>query len=280
MTNFPLLPELAYWITERIGILERRQQGLPKPWTRDPILQSYRFCNVRREDDTVTQWIKNNWRDPYSGHENMPFAMLVARLVNWPATLAELGFPKNVDVNQLNIYFTQVMHRRFKMGEKVFSGAYIVSTNGVAMDKSEYLEQHVLAPAFGPLRSMPRTSLAAAYSYLTNLNAVGSFIAGQIIADLKHTTVLQHAPDWWDWCAKGPGSMRGLNRLSGWNLNMKWNNDQFIKVLREVRQQLGESFGWRLKICLQDLQNCLCEFDKYQRVKLGQGTPRSTYPGR
>jgi hypothetical protein len=29
----------------------------------------------------------------------------------------------------------------------------------------------------------------------------------------------------------------------------------------------------------QDVQNCLCEFDKYERVRLGEGKPRSTYPG-
>ena len=29
----------------------------------------------------------------------------------------------------------------------------------------------------------------------------------------------------------------------------------------------------------QDLQNCLCEFDKYERVRLNEGRPRSNYPG-
>ena len=29
----------------------------------------------------------------------------------------------------------------------------------------------------------------------------------------------------------------------------------------------------------QDLQNALCEFDKYERVRLGEGRPRSLYNG-
>ena len=29
----------------------------------------------------------------------------------------------------------------------------------------------------------------------------------------------------------------------------------------------------------QDLQNCLCEFDKYERTRLGEGRPRSRYQG-
>ena len=44
-----------YWINERHQIYLRKQAD-PKgwPWTSDPILQEYRFCNVFRELDTVT----------------------------------------------------------------------------------------------------------------------------------------------------------------------------------------------------------------------------------
>lgn len=278
MTNFPLLPELKYWINERWMILERRRNGAKKPWTLDPILQSYRFCNVRREDDTVTIWIRTRWREPFDGHENMAFAMLLARLVNWPGTLAELGFPQEPRWDRDR--FVSIMHEQFRKGAKVFSGAYIVSTNGVAMDKSEYLAHHVLGPAFAPLLAMPRTSLEDAYDYLTGLNAVGSFIAGQMIADLKYTSVLRDAPDWETWCAKGPGSQRGLNRVTGHPLKTKWRNDQFIKTLKQLQDALVYEEHLMIDMCLQDLQNCLCEFDKYQRVKLGEGTPRATYPGR
>lgn len=274
MTNFPLLSELAYWISERSLIQERRAAGVKKPWTQDPILQSYRFCNVHREHDKVTQWIDRNWRRPFAGHENMAFAMLLARLVNWPDTLAILGFPQEPQWDGAT--FVARMHDRQMADEKTFGGAYIVSTNGVQMDKAEYLDKYVLTPVFRLIRQLPNESLEDAYKFLINMNGVGSFIAGQIIADLKYTSVLGDAIDWHDWCAKGPGSMRGLNRLAGHPLEMKWNNEQFVRILKQVREQLGFA---RHDICLQDLQNCLCEFDKYQRVKLGQGKPRASYAG-
>jgi hypothetical protein len=31
------------------------------------------------------------------------------------------------------------------------------------------------------------------------------------------------------------------------------------------------------QLCAQDLQNCLCEFDKYERVRLGQGKPKRRF---
>lgn len=273
MTTFPLLAELRYWINERENIRVRKECGDPKPWTRDPILQSYRFCNVRREDDKVTRWVKKHWRDQYPTHENLPFAMLVARLINLPEALNQLGFPWDWSGER----FVGTLHTRQALGGKNFNSAYIVSTNGVAMDKVEYLEKYVLTPAYPHIRSTPRRSLREAYAFLTELNGIGSFIAGQIIADLKHTPYLCDALDWNHWCAKGPGSQRGLNRLMKQDIEKKWNNDHFIDTLSSLRKELELDPAFPL--CLQDLQNCLCEFDKYMRAKEG-GRPKQQYPGR
>ena len=82
-----------HWIRERENARVNKTQGKPKPWTEDPIIQQYRFCNVEREKDTVSQWIHSNWCEPNVDHPNLVFAMVVARLFNWPPTLERLGFP-------------------------------------------------------------------------------------------------------------------------------------------------------------------------------------------
>ena len=43
-----------YFIKEREQIRLARQVGLPAPWTDDEILTNYRFCNIRRMDDIVS----------------------------------------------------------------------------------------------------------------------------------------------------------------------------------------------------------------------------------
>jgi len=48
---------------ERQAILLRRRAGRPGPWTEDGILQQFRFCNVHREDDTTTIWLRENVRE-------------------------------------------------------------------------------------------------------------------------------------------------------------------------------------------------------------------------
>jgi len=83
----------VYWITEREAIRKRRAAGQPAPWTSDPILNSFRFCNVRREDDAVTRHIAQRWREPRADDPHLWFAMAVARFINLPDTLDELGYP-------------------------------------------------------------------------------------------------------------------------------------------------------------------------------------------
>lgn len=31
------------------------------------------------------------------------------------------------------------------------------------------------------------------------------------------------------------------------------------------------------RLCAQDVQNCLCEFDKHERVRLGEGKPKRRF---
>ena len=50
---------LMYWMFERERIRRRKAKG-KKTLTEDPIMRDYRFCNVRREDDLVSQWLIDN----------------------------------------------------------------------------------------------------------------------------------------------------------------------------------------------------------------------------
>ena len=75
------------FINERHAIYINKVSGADFPWTEDKILQDYSFCNVFRELDKVTIWIRENWREPFADHPNLPFAMAMARQINWPDTL-------------------------------------------------------------------------------------------------------------------------------------------------------------------------------------------------
>lgn len=272
--------ELFAFIRERHAIYERRNSGQPKPWTKDSILQRYRFCNVYRELDTETKWLADNWRK--NATEDFWFAALVFRFVNWhPTAMAISGSacPTPWDPDR----FISAIEQRKKAGEKVYSGAYMISTHGVREEKHFYLAKSLtkIWDSRNEIRYKTGESLREFHSRLEGCFDVGSFIAGQVIADAKYQGSMVYAPDWQFFAASGPGSRRGLNRIFNRPPETRWSEKEWRQALSILHNKIHSKIV-RAKmpsLHAQDLQNCLCEFDKYERARLGEGRPRSTYPG-
>jgi hypothetical protein len=273
--------ELFEFVQERHNIYVHRLAKRPKPWTTDPILQQWRFCNVYRERDKVTRWIATHWREPHSDDPDLCFAMAVARLVNWPDTLAEVGYPVPWDPER----FVTVLEDRQRRGEKVFTGAYMIHADRhFDGSKAAYLAAKVFGPLWegrDALRPRLCGTLAQAHAALMRYDGMGSFMAAQVIADVKYVEPLRSAPDWWTWAASGPGSLRGLNRVLGRPKDAPWAEPEWLRRLQALHREINPLVATAKmpELHAQDLQNCLCEWDKYERVRLGEGKPRSKYPG-
>ena len=264
---------LRYWMQERQKIHDAKEAGKSKPWTQDAILTDYKFCNVKREDDKVTQWFAANWRNKRFWHEkNFIAAIMLGRTINWPDTLAYINFPYTWDKAD---YCKRLDELQAK-GVKVYTGAYMITAGPPGVRKNLWVTDNADQYFKNPPALNPRSIQSSWETIINNkYNCVGPFIAGQIIADLKQTFLLKDAQDWWTWAALGPGSARGLNRLHGRPLSNLIPQQRGLTEMREVRNMLE-----RTDLCLQDIQNCLCEYDKYSRVLLGQGKPRSGYHGK
>lgn len=276
--SFPRFEAFIAFVIERHRIYTRRASGQSGPWTRDKILAEYRFCNVYRELDRVTQWIRMRWREPFANHEDLWFAMVVARLINHPATLTELSLPGRWNRAQ----FLRVMNERRARGEKSFGSAYIVSTNGESMDKAFYLAEYVLDPMWtqrSVYRPKPKETLSSYHTRLMEAQGMGSFMAAQVIADLKYTPSLAKAPDWWTFASSGPGSRRGMSYLMGFDPRMAWKEHEWRDCLKELASHVHPYTAevGMPRMHAQDLQNCLCEYSKYRRTQLGTGRPKQKF---
>lgn len=270
---------LFKFMEERHSIYERKELGYPKPWTNDEILQNYKFCNVYRELDTQTIWFAENWRTPNEDDPDLWFASLVFRFINWHETAEQLGYP----VPWKSIKFLNTLKNRKIKGEKVYSGAYIISTHGSKEPKHIYLMK-ILSEIWKKrekLRYKENELLEDFHSRLMDCYGVGSFLAAQVIADVKYAGELKKAKDWWTFAAPGPGSLRGMNRVFNSPTNRSFPKDTWYKNLRKLHEDIFYKIeeAEMVPIHAQDLQNCLCEFDKYERVRLGEGRPRSKYKG-
>lgn len=262
---------------ERHRVAKEAGRKVDKP---DPIISTFRFCNVRRNDDRVTKWVHENWLFDvnWRGDIDMWFAMLVARLFNNPGTLAaiqEFVFPFRPEPMR------KALHARAARGLKNFNAAYIVSTNGHTMDKVDYVIDKVLVPAWAKRKfvggSIARSvELAEVHKILMGLNGLASFMAAQVVADLKYADPAKWA-DFQTFVASGPGSRRGLNRVLGLDKDTPMTEAVFRQRLATLWGAVNKRLKWAQDLTAQDLQNCLCEYDKYERARTGDGRPKQLY---
>lgn len=272
----PQMERLVKFALERENIRVAKEAGSPAPWTDDKILQTFRFCNVHREDDAVTKWIAAHWRR--EGVQHLWFWMLMARLFNKPSTLGELDSPV---ASSGKVFKPETCREVLKGVQTPFNAAYIVSTNGVSKNKIDYLIDDVLIPAWKK-RDVISPIFQGQYlmdcgTALMDLNGISGFIAGQIIADCKQLPPLSFAHDYDEFALSGPGSRRGLNRLLGHPADSSWKEASWKARLLECKDIFEKASG--LGVCAQDFQNCLCEFDKYERARTQEGRPKQLYRG-
>lgn len=277
------MKSLTDFVVARHQVYVNRAAGKPAPWTKDPILQTYRFCNIYRELDRVTLYVRNHWTAKHMDQKHIWFAMVVARLLNWPDSMDEL----HPVTPWRPARFLHALQQRQQRGQQVFGPAYIVSTNGQSVPKLQYLAEQVLTPmwhAREDLRPVDGMLLSEFHANLMRFQGMGSFMAAQVVADVKNTRDaglgIRLTADWFTWAAPGPGSMRGMNRLLGNGpLKSGMSPVVFLERLNMLREQVNAVLvrkGWT-PLCAQDMQNCLCEYDKYERVRLGQGTPKQLF---
>lgn len=275
----PNYEPLIYWIKEREQIRIRKALGGPQPWTDDPILDTYRFCNVRREDDLGTIWIRENIREPYADDPNLWFMLCIARQINWPDTLAELialgAWP---DWEEFRLEFmTEAIEARKARGDKVFTGAYMISapaTKGAS--KIEYIVGQVLGSLWSHgLEFYPQPSMESIHRQITYHTGWGPFMAYQAVIDMRFTKLLSSAPDVSTWAAAGPGTLRGLNRIHGRPIKQPLSQAKALEEMLEIYHNVIPQTN--VAMDFSDIPNALCETDKYLRVKHGEGKPRVLY---
>jgi hypothetical protein len=274
------MDRFLYFIKERERVRILKEGGAAKPWTDDEILQQYRFCNIRRMDDKVSKWLFQNWYRPYYDHENMVAACVIARHFNKPEVCEPLTWHVfGEDGYQPKAILGRIQQLK-REGQTVFSGAYMIHADKSA-DKSEMVINRVVQPFIDNPPDIDPDSLQRSVEAINGYWNIGSFMAGQIVADLRWAK----SGTWKDrhtWAPIGPGSKRGMNRLLGRELSTNLPQEEFTKHLLALivtcKTRLPKEIHSRLEAM--DYQNCCCEFDKFERTLWGEGKPKQKYPGR
>ena len=281
------LDRYCYWQTERESIRIKKESAvLSPPWTDDPILQEFKFCQVFREDDRTTRWFRTHIREPMRNEEDVLMATIIFRWFN----LIETGRTL-IDHDLLRKWNRKKAIYEITKQPKWITGAYIIKTpNG--MDKVTGVAEcvsHIWKARESILSRLHEnlvkgeSSLEATWLILRDYPYMGPFMAYEVVTDLRHTYLLENANDIMTWANAGPGAMRGLNRLTGRPLDYSKKSHPWCEEMRDLFEQvkkiLAPSIIFRngANYEMREIEGGLCEFDKYSRIHKSEGRTRSVY---
>lgn len=277
---------LLDWMKERQDIWVRRNEQEPPPWSKDIIFQKHKFCNVFRELDIVTIWIRKNIREPFADHPNLWFMLAIARRLNHPSSLSEIIVDKK-GAWPLEKYnperMMQLLDDRVKRKEVNYTGAFFIpmypykavtNSHCTAFSLNElWLKKEDILPKLNDTLELAFNAiLRQAFGY-------GHFMTYELITDLRHTRYLKNASDIDTWANIGPGSNRGLNRLHGRRLNQLLSHNKILLEMQEALAEVRKDWPSEYPILeLRDIEHSLCEVDKYLRILNKEGTGRRWHP--
>jgi hypothetical protein len=278
-----------FWnfINERHAIYIRKDvENQPPPWTKDLILKEYKFTNIFRELDRTTIWLREHVREKYADQKDLLFFNIATfRMYGTMESGAAHGWIKTWDRERI----IKADMARIADGNKVFTGAYVITNAGQKRPKVEIVVNDFLTPLWYDKRKLYAQfrdckSLEVAWRLLGKYPGWGGggFMAYELISDLRWTPILDDATDIMTWANAGPGAIRGLNRYHGRPVNRRETlqipKAQSVEEMRHLLAISPKYLGSHVpKLEMREVEHTLCEFDKYMRVKNGEGRPRSKY---
>ena len=268
-----------YWkfAAERHAVFERRVIGDSPPWTDDPILQIFKFCNVYRAADRVSQYLIRNVAyheepvEPADRLFQITAFRTFSKIETWETVRTFLGrYPTLEDLN--SGAFTKALDDTKEHNGGLYTGAFILCATdayGQSLKHLNHVElfRHMfLGDSLGE-RLLSAKMLREVYDLLHTYPLMGDFMSYQIAIDLNYSDLINFSED--EFTQPGPGALRGIKKafesLGDYSANeiIHW----MVDHQHEEFSRLGLSFNglWGRPLHAIDCQGLFCELDKYCR---------------
>lgn len=273
-----------YWhfASERQRAFERRVSGQPAPWTDDRILRDYKFCNVFRAADRVSQYMIREicYHDEPCTPADRLFQIVAFRTFSkidtWRSLRDYLG--RHPTLNDLaDGSFGEGLERTKIRNGGLYTGAFILcaaDAYGQASKHRNHVElfRHMFLKDDMGERLQEARSLRQVYDELHRYPLIGDFMAYQIAIDLNYSSVINFSEN--DFTQAGPGALRGIKKCFAdlgdyspteiilWMVEHQ--KDEFARL------DLPFNGLWGRSLHAIDCQGLFCETDKYCREAVPQ----------
>ena len=281
--------------------LENFEEPQGPPWTDDKILQDYKFTNVRRHHDRTSRVLRGLF---YDKHFDDTYASILMNAATFryfgTSEFAEvIGWTDFENMNEAHWdHVKETAASRLEAKKRVFTGAYVITNQGISAPKYEVVVDYFLKALHKKTEELIDNrinfnSWEQVAQEMRKINGFGGsgFMTKEILLDTTYTAFWDNEKehpvdgkfsfpdDWWTWTPIGPGARRGAARVMG-DYEAKPVSEakasELIKYLC-LDQDFHDMEPLTEQLAPHDIQFQLCEFDKYERVRLEQGKPRSRY---
>lgn len=278
--NDNVLRYYFYFMQERMNIFWRKCEG-KEVLTQDPILREYKFTNVYRACDRVSQYLIRDviYKDiELYTPEDVILRVLVFKIFNkietWEYLCKEYGdiTMNHFDVDRIS-YLLSLRRNNFP----VFNNAYMMTGSDkkyeylkfkhekwLTMVKKEFIDEGVIN------KVLKAKTLEEVFNLLECCTFIGGFLAYQYAIDFNYTPYVNFSEN--SFVKAGIGAIRGIKKCF---ISYGRNYEDAIFYIQQHLDKLRKRYGYDNfkplpghEPTLIDLQNCFCETDKFLRVKM------------
>lgn len=268
----------TYWkfAAERQSIFFRRVDGSGPPWTKDPVLNTFKFTNAYRATDRVSQFlIRKVIADGDQRPKELLFRILIFKVFNkistWELLVKNLGEVRyeSYDFAVYDRILSQALLHR----HPIYSAAYIMASGLEAFGYPRKHQNHLkliqsiieqgLIEDAGSFNSME-----SLYKALLQYPTIGPFLAYQYSTDINYSMLCDFSE--MEFVKAGPGALDGIRKC--FTDQGGYSPEDIIRMMANSQEEefnrLGIRFQnlWGRPLQLIDCQNIFCEVDKYLRV--------------
>ncbi|MEH2283783.1 MAG: nucleotide kinase domain-containing protein [Nostoc sp.] len=271
----------TYWrfAAMRQEVFFNKINNVAPPWTSDPIINTYKFCNAYRASDRVSQYlIKNVIYDEKrsQNEEEVILRILLFKIFNkietWEYLENKIGDCITLANFDSNVY-SDILQEAMNLGYVIYTSAYMsCASKEFGYDKKHQnhlaLIDKMVVQDRVDNRIVKAKNFEDVFQIIQEYPLLGKFMAYQLATDINYSEIINFDEN--SFTIAGPGAERGINKCFVDTDGKTYTDIIHWMTENQERefQRLGLNFQslWGRPLQAIDCQNLFCETDKYCRA--------------
>ena len=266
-----ILEEIKWFVVERIAVWKRKERGDGPPYTTDPILGRYRFCNIFREFDRQTIEFHTMLHPLRVNFPLWLLNMFYCRMVARPETVQKAGFLSFDKEHNRGVY-----EKLIRMPRPRFGTPYVFPISAIQHGPTPTRELFMtkwlpkVIPAIAEeIRTWERASVYEGVQKILPLFGCNlPFLWTETLIDVAYQ--FPERIDLFGRFPAGPGALPTLQRI-----DPDRDPSMLTVELCSIGIDTGLTFEHKpLRLSAENWEGIGCEYRKYVNLRAGKGRKR------